>query len=442
MSQDVHRTWIAEVRTRMPELDPTALRTMRQDAEAARARAEAAGDPRGVVPLYLELLRDLDAQILGRESEALLASLDLATLARLLASADPELRIRALQRAEELALPGADRAVEALMDREPDLRVLASAAKALGVLGAGNGRPRLQALRGHGDPRVRANAVEGLWGSGVPAEDMIVWVDDPDPRVRGNLAVGLAGSYPETAKNLLRGLLLEGTPAGRKVALDLVVRLGSGILLDPFLEAVDPARPEVAGEILAVLGQIPDPRVVRLLVELMEDKAAPLAVRSKAMAAARSLEPRLDPEATGVELLKDVMRDYLRELSASDTPKAPAARPDEPDAESRTSAARMSGAERMKQKNRNAVKVVGKVLDATDRRPILRATVRVAQSGMMESTDNRGQFVLERLERGETYVLIVEKQGYPVRSIRYRCGPQNEQVVHILMTGGTGPKRP
>ncbi len=447
MAEDVHRSWIAECRARLPDLDTSGIRALLRDAQAARQRAESAGDPRGVAPLYSGLIDDLGNRLTQIELESRLENLDDPTLVQLLSHPLPEVRLRALQAAVDRGLEsGADR-IAAHLQVEGDPFVVATAVKALGELGGPTQVPVLLGYLRHEDPRVRANAVEGLVLAGAAPEYLLRAAEDVDHRVRSNAAVGLLDSRPEDARRVLLGLALDPSEAARKSGLDLLVRVDPLESLEFLQELLDRGGLPVAGPVFALLAKSPDPRVVRVVLDAMEDEARPLGVRTLAMQAAETLRRGAGEEDWG-DLLGDAVEAFRLRLRESDGPRSPVSTrvpaEDEPagdeDPEEEASgpasgARRPTAAEQMRAKAQRWVTVIGRVVDSADRNPVWQAQVRIPSMGILEYTDRKGQFTVERLERGKVYVFVVEKQGYPPRTTRYRCSGKKEQVLRINLVG-------
>lgn len=435
MAEDVHRRWVSESRARLDTLGPEGLEAMRKEALGARDRAQGAGDPREVVPVYQQLIDEIEALQVAARLEETLSGLDLEGLGELLAHPHRDVRMRTIRRAEELELEGAFQRIRAHLDEEPDPFVVATAVKCLGGL-AGEGdwaafRPWLT----DADPRIRANALEGMAAAGAPCDELLRCAKDVDHRVRGNVALGVLDREPAEARRILRSLLEEPTESARTTGVGILNQIDPDRFLEPYLEALEILAPGERGPVMEALSRTPDPRVLRLVLDLLDDESQPLAARSQAMQAARSLAEVCEDEDWS-EVLDAAARQFLHALATDDraapTLRAPAPepRPKEDDEDRKP-----TGADIMREKVKRYVKVVGKVFDSADRRPIRGATVRVPSMGYQELTDRKGQFQLDRLLRHEVYVFVVEKPGYPIRSVRYRCSGKKEQLMRILLVG-------
>lgn len=446
MADDVHRSFIAECREKIEDLPEAELADLRGEAAAARERADAAGDPLEVVPLYDGLLADMDGFLEEYALERTLAKLDASGLEAILAKGDPALRMRALQGVAERALAEAEPVIHRHLASEQDRFVLATAAKVLGGVGGDASVPVLRRFVRHEDPRVRANAVEGLCGLGAPAEELLRCAEDVDHRVRANVAFGLLETRPDEARRLLRTLLQDPTEAARRAAVEVLEKIEPARFLEAYLDALDVAPPDATGTLLRAASRCPDPRVIRFVLDVIEDPERPLSLRSQAMQVCNDLADLTDEELYQ-DALRDAARAFLRKLSQDDAPapappRAPERAAPEPEPEAAggvvSSRERKSGADQMRERVKKWITVIGKVTDSIDRKPVRLATVRVASTGMIEYTDRKGQFSMNRLERGETYVFVVDKQGYPTRSVRYRCSGKKEQILRIILVGKRG----
>lgn len=438
---DPHLQWIAECFQVLEGYDQAAIDEHRREAETALARVRAAGDPRGVGSRYEELLQALMLRERDLKLEDHLRDLTLENFQLLLQDPRRQIRLRLLQRAEEVGLEGAFEVLEVHLIREMDPYVVASGIKAIGVLGGARAIPVFRNYRRHVDPRVRANAVEGLCNAGAAIEDLMPWVEDMDHRVRANAAFGLMDLDPRRAREVLRSLLDERSVPAQKAVMEILERVTPGTYLELYLDALDFCPPDMIGGILETLTRHPDPRITRLLLEMLEDEERSFAFRSQVMQAARALAERLGEEhESSRELLLDAVRTYFREITSEERPRpevTPVAPPPSPSATEgeEEEEVRITGADRMREEAKKWVRVSGRVLDSSDRKPIQRATVRVSATGRQEITDSRGRFSLERMVRGEVYVFVVEKQGYPTRSVRYRVTGQLDQSIQILLVG-------
>lgn len=438
---DPHLQWIAECFAELEGFEQDAIDEHRHEAQVALARVRAAGDPRGVGGRYEELLQALALRERDLKLDEILADLTPEQFQVLLQDPRRQVRLRVLQRAEELGLEGGFEVLEVHLIGELDPYVVASGIKALGVLGGSRAVSVFGNYRRHVDPRVRANAVEGLCNAGATEADLLPWVEDMDHRVRANAAFGLMDLSPRRAREVLRRLLEENDVQAQKAVMEILERIAPGTFLEFYLDALEFGQPEMIGGILAVLTRTPDPRVTRLLLEMLEDEERSFAFRSQVMQAAKALSARLDEDQdTSRELLDAAVKRYFDQITRDERPRpAPVVRPPPPEAdpEQPEEDRPMTGAERMREEVKKHVRVNGRVMDSSNRKPVPRATVRVASTGRQELTDRRGRFSVDRLVRGETYVFVVERQGYPTRSVRYRCSGQQEQNLQILLIGGS-----
>lgn len=448
---DPHLEWITQCRSELSGYDLDDVEATRDEADAALERVLAAGDPRGIAAHYQALLQELGEHQTRLELEDRLARLDPPGLDYLLRNGDREVRIRAIQRAVEVDLDGGFRVLLNYLVHEQDSFVVATGVKALGTLGGSNALEAFGTFRTHEDPRVRANAVEGLCDAGASPEFLLPWADDLDNRVRANVAFGLIDRAPDKAREMFRALLID---AGAAVA-EILGQIDVERFFDLYVDAIQHLPPERIGSVLQAMARQPDPRVTRLLLDLLEDRSRPFAFRSKVMQAARTLAQNCgEDHETSREVLEEAVQHFLDDVTATERAQQDAERQetqadrerrraeqaeaagdfdDEPEEDEEPR--RKSGAEMMQEQARKWVRLTGRVLDSADKRPIPRATVRLSSSGRQEVTDRRGRFHMDRLVRGERYIFVVECQGYPSRSVHYRCSGQQDQSVQIMLMG-------
>lgn len=101
--------------------------------------------------------------------------------------------------------------------QHPDPRIRSKAALVSGRLRSG--MPSAQQLN-ETDPRVRANVVESMWGSGSPEarEAFLLAVQDPNHRVAANGVVGLHRAGDVSSARLARTMLQHADPGFRAAA--------------------------------------------------------------------------------------------------------------------------------------------------------------------------------------------------------------------------------
>jgi hypothetical protein len=453
-NNDPHLEWIEECRSEIPTYDLDDIEASRDEANAALERVVAAGDPRGIASHYQSLLQDLAAQQTRLELEDRLASLDAEGLDYLLRNGDREVRIRSIQRATEVDVAGGFPILLNFLVHESDNHVVATGVRALGSLGGAAALHAFGTFQTHEDPRVRANAVEGLCDAGATAEFLLPWAEDLDARVRANVAFGLIDQAPNKAREMFRRLLAD---AGGAVA-EILAQIDVERFFDLYVDAVDHVPEERVGDVLQSMVRQPDPRVTRLLLELLEDRDRSFAFRSKVMQAARTLAQVCgDEHETSRELLQECVQRFLDDVTAQERANADAERAEaeaererrrEEQAAAAEAAAegagaedgpeaprRKSGAEMMQEAARKWVRLTGRVLNSVTKKPVPRATVRLSSSGRQEITDRGGRFHMDRLIRGERYIFVVECQGYPSRSVHYRCSGQQDQSIQIMLIG-------
>lgn len=179
-------------------------------------------------------------------------------LERALGNGEVAVRLLAVEVAAELREPAAAPLLVSRFRAEPDPKVRATMAVALGKL-LGRRTDSLEALEPSledDDPRVRANGIQALAQIGLTESAPLIapFVRDPEPRIRANAAVAFS-----------RLLAEEGTAEGRE------------ILLDMYGSREEP--PQLSA--LFGFGEIGDQPSVEVLGEAMKDERG--AVRRRAL---------------------------------------------------------------------------------------------------------------------------------------------------------------
>ena len=197
----------------------------------------------------------------------------LGILSETLRSENPERVIAAIQFLEGFRTPDATEAIAALL-AHPESRIRATAAIALGRLGAAEYRDRLAPLLEDPDARVRANAVEALMVTHDPTlgNRLRPLLEDSSTRVRVNTLLALTtlegGAVAEQWLPMLRELA-HGDPTSRSTAtyalgqlpLDESVHLLAGLLQDPVLT--------IRCEAARALGRIGSTHAIAHLIEAL-----------------------------------------------------------------------------------------------------------------------------------------------------------------------------
>jgi len=128
----------------------------------------------------------------------------------------------------------------------------------------GRGNCRVDWAAADADPRVRANAVEALWGLDHPTNRKLLWksVYDPHNRVAGNAILGLLRLNDRGVVANLRRMAAHGSPAFRATAAWVIGQSGSPEFLPLLLGMRDDPHENVRRNVersLALLEPRPKP---------------------------------------------------------------------------------------------------------------------------------------------------------------------------------------
>jgi HEAT repeat protein len=227
---------------------------------------------------------------------------DLAPEAPKFADLAARIRERDAARSAELGIPGAS--PPELVDDVPEeqLQLLASAARALGMVGGPDAPALLKKRSADPSPRVRAGAYAGLAYLGEPGIDLAkIGLADPDPEVRSSVAKALAEQGAPGAEAVLAYLdprrpgaldlleALQRAPLGESAAERLTAFLSSG---------------SAEGAIAAgLLGRCGAKSAVPALIKYLGDRTA--AGRRQALLALSEIGDRRASEALARDLYHD-----------------------------------------------------------------------------------------------------------------------------------------
>ena len=97
--------------------------------------------------------------------------------------------------------------------------------------------------------------------------------------------------------------------------------------------------------------------------------------------------------------------------------------------------AHLSRVEQMKSKQQKeqTCTLVGKVIDADNRRPVPHSKVRIQRTNYDEDTDGSGNFVWEACVKGRQYTIEASSRGYRAASTMLKATLDDEQFVVIKM---------
>lgn len=143
--------------------------------------------------------------------------------------------------------------------------------------------------------------------------------------------------------------------------------------------------------------------------------------------AVSAMRPRIDKLLSGGEkreLLKLISRGMIQDVNAL--------------------RAHLGRIEQMKKKQtkEQTCTLVGKVIDADNRRPIGHSKVRIQRTNYDEDTDSSGNFVWEGCVKGRQYTIEASMRGYRPASTMLKATLDDEQFVVLKMApierGGKG----
>ena len=286
------------------------VRNFERDANGSRKviRELVERDPDGFFAGAVEILRQQDD---SRGSQFLIAQLvanDLLLralcepgfsreqameLARAAARVDPMTDVALAKRladsaaAEETALPSdsAARLMEILAEISEGARIL----------------PSLMRLMRHSNPFVRSKAVK-LVGKGSGS---VKWVRgrlaETDPRIRANAIEALWGIDNEEVRELLRSATKDGNNRVAGNALAALYRLGECAVIPEIVRMTDHGSALFRTTAAWVMGETGDPRFTELLARMMREPNA--AVRARAMASLGKIKTAVARSRQGTQWL-------------------------------------------------------------------------------------------------------------------------------------------
>ena len=148
---------------------------------------------------------------------------------------------------------------------------------------------------------------------------------------------------------------------------------------------------------------------------MAENSAENLVALKRAVSAMR---PRIDRMLSGGEkreLLKLISRGVIKDVNGL--------------------RAHLGRVEQMKSKQQKeqTCTLVGKVIDADNRRAVSHAKVRIQRTNYDEDTDGSGNFVWEGCVKGRQYTIDASMRGYRPASTMYKVTLDDEQFVVLKM---------
>lgn len=197
------------------ELQPAPLEAIPKSGEPVH---DPTARPTSPAPVLHEIPAELAAILPESPVEQVIKDID---------SEDEEIRLRAVQEASELGDP---EILPLLVDRlslETSRYVIATLVKAVGNLGGTSVVEQIVPFLDYPDPRVRANAVEGLAMANDPemAYHIAPLLGDQDNRVRGNVATYLWNKDPDVAREKIEAMLKSPSVWDRESALYAIEKI-------------------------------------------------------------------------------------------------------------------------------------------------------------------------------------------------------------------------
>jgi len=356
-----------------------------------------------------------------------------------LVSPEPELRIRAMQKAVEIEFEATVDSMKARLEVEADLHVLATMVKSIGLLA---GEYELDIMRqslAHDCPRVRANAIEGMCKTDHQNKYCLfrAMLGDPHHRVRLNAAIALEAIEPGQVEAQVIDLFNSEAPMARRAALWASSRLEERKHIGTLVAALKDVHPDVCLHALALLKEHESVGLARTLSEFLDIR--PLgsvlyeASKERLIALQASTQNKVAAIArTAIENVIGARPQAPVEDNASDAAKDLRPMGTLPPGQRKLRPPKEGSAPKRKEMP-VYVRLAGRVIDGRRSNGLKQATVRISSSGRQEITDNNGRFYFERLEGLNVYVFVCEKMGYPTTTFRYRASGQKDQSVVIRM---------
>jgi HEAT repeat protein len=118
--------------------------------------------------------------------------------------------------------------------------------------------PWLQQRLASTDPRIRAGAVQGLWGRDLPSARKLLWQyqKDEDDRVVGNALLGLHLLKEERVPKLVEAMLQDARAPFRLTAVEIMGQVGDPAFMKPLRAALGDNDPGVRLAAKHALAQI------------------------------------------------------------------------------------------------------------------------------------------------------------------------------------------
>lgn len=172
------------------------LRTGPPEKRAQLARSLGRVNSPDVVPFLLNLVKDADAEVAARSSEAIRGLSNrpaIESLASLIADPDPRVKLYSIEVIGRHALTEYNRAIVEILAKHEEPYLKSSGVLALGRLKLVENLPIIARYIKDPDDRIRANAIEALEALGEPKVVPLIQsaVMDPSARTRANAAKAL-----------------------------------------------------------------------------------------------------------------------------------------------------------------------------------------------------------------------------------------------------------
>ena len=191
-----------------------------------------------------------------------------------LTHSSPRVKLAAIKTMGELHASGAVSSLTALLGRETDPHVRATAAIALGSTRQRKALPALTNLLKDEDSRVRANAVEAIALMGDPATVSILTplLEDENHRVKANVAMALWQFGGLKMLNVLKRMLKTGDDKWKRASAAYALgEIGGFQTMATLISALDDRSAEVRRNVISSLGKMGAVEINKELIPFLSD---------------------------------------------------------------------------------------------------------------------------------------------------------------------------
>jgi len=403
-------------------------------------------EERFVAATAIEALQQTEAALAARTHDAALVSaraeidnLNMEVFLQYLDAAEVELRIRAVLKAADIEFEATIPHMKRRLDEETSLHVVSAIVKAVGLLGRSDEMAFLGQYLAHEDPRVRANAIEGMARSEAAGRFNLyaAMLGDEHHRVRINAAVALRKEDPTALDDLLEELWDEPSPHAHRGAMWVAGRHTTPARArEQYLRGLASPHPDVALAALQGLGDCDCPVVAERLAVLLaadegRDEAVRVALRERLFALQASTSDEV--RAVVVPAVERLLGGTP--VAVADVPDGtsdPAAAGSLPPSQRRLRPPKDDGP-REAPKRTMWVRLAGRIVYGVKKDPLPQVTIRLSNTGFQELSDRHGRFCFDRIEANKVHVFVCEKQGWPTTTYRYRASGERDQRILIRM---------